>query len=137
MTEKTEGCGICGLSKHPLAKYCKRCKKIIDRIDMRSKHDKYARIKALKESWDGECFRCHYSGVRLEEKDQHSPLYRTLDHRTPRKEGDIVIVAAVINDMKSDLSDYEFKNVINQLSAHFRNGAPVNKDIFKLKHWKR
>jgi hypothetical protein len=137
MIDKLENCGICGMSKHPYAKFCKRCKKIIDRIDIRKKHNKSARIMALKKSWDGECFRCYYSGVKLEEKDHHSPIYITFDHHIPREESDIVIAAAVINDMKSDLSDEEFKNVINQLSAHFCNGAPVNEDIFKLKHWKR
>ena len=137
MMNRTVNCDICGLSKHPLAKFCKRCKKIIDRIDIRKKHNKSARIIALKKSWDGKCFRCHYSGVRLEERDHHSPVYITFDHRIPREESDIVIAAAVINDMKSDLSDEEFKNAINQLSAWFSKGTPVSEDVFKLKHWKR
>jgi len=137
MVDMAENCGICKLSKHPLANFCKRCKKIMDRICTRRKRDKDARIKALKESWDGECFRCYYSGVKLDEKNHHSPLYITFDHRIPRKEDDIVIAAAVINDMKSDLSEDEFKDLVNQLFAHFRKGVPINKNAFKLKHWKR
>ncbi|MDD5173478.1 MAG: hypothetical protein PHV48_01455 [Candidatus Omnitrophica bacterium] len=130
-------CYICGLDKHLLAKFCKRCKKILDRIDTRRKHDRAARIKALKSSWDGSCFRCNYSGVKLEEKDHKSPLYITFDHRIPRKEDDIVIAASVINDMKSDLDEEEFKNVINHLAEYFRNGVLINPDVFNLKHWKR
>lgn len=105
-------CYICGTSKHSLAKFCKRCKKILDRVDVRRKHDKEARIKALKASWDGSCFRCGYSGVKLEDKNHKAPLYITFDHRIPRKEDDIVITASVINDMKSDLGEEEFKNIV-------------------------
>ncbi len=130
-------CDICGSSKHPLAKFCKRCKKILDRVDVRKKHNRDARIKALKASWDGTCFRCNYSGVRLEEKDHKLPLYITFDHRTPRKEDNIVITASAINDMKSDLSEAEFKSIIGKLAERFRTGASISEDIFKLKHWKR
>jgi len=137
MVDKKENCDICGLNKHPLAKFCPRCKKILDRVAIRRKHNKDARIKALKKSWDGERFRCYYSDIRLEEKDHHSPIYLTFDHRIPRIEDDIVIAAAAINDMKSDLSEAEFKNAVNQLSARFSKGASVNEDTFKLIHWKR
>ena len=137
--DNKETCDICGSNKHPFAKFCKRCKKILDRVDMRRKHNKAARIKALKASWDGTCFRCYYSGVKLkwEEKDYKSPLYITFDHRIPRKEDDIVITASVINDMKSDLSDDEFKDVITKLAEHFRNGISLCEGIFSLKYWKR
>lgn len=132
----TKTCEICGAFTHPLAHYCKRCKKLIDRVDVRRKPDKKARVKALKQAWDGECFRCRYSGIRLVEDDCKNPCYITFDHRVPRQENDIVVTAAVLNDMKSDMDEDEFKAVILQLSRYFE-GNSFDENVFKLKHWRR
>lgn len=130
-------CAVCGDSlHHPLATYCKRCKKLIDRVDIRRKPDKKARVRALKKAWDGECFRCYYTGVKLVEDNWRNPRYLTFDHLTPRKEDDIVIVAAAINDMKSDMSDKEFRHMVLQLSNKL-NGGQFDERAFNLRHWKR
>jgi hypothetical protein len=94
-----------------------------------------ARIKALKTAWDGEYFRCHYAGVRLVEDNSKDPLYLTFDHLTPREESKIAVVAAAINDMRSDLSDTEFKRIVIQLASRF-SGGEFDKTAFNLKHWK-
>jgi len=101
-------CDICDSPIHPLATFCKRCKKIIDRIDIRKKPDKKARIDALKRAWDGKSFRCYYSGIELDENNHRNPRYLTFDHRIPRKEDDLVVASACINDMKSDMTEEEF-----------------------------
>ena len=88
------------------------------------------------EAWDGEGFRCYYTGVRLVEDNHSDPCYLTFDHFTPREESNIVVVAAAINDMKSDLSDGEFRRIILQLASRF-NGGEFNEEAFNLKHWKR
>ena len=93
----------------------KRCKKIIDRGNNKRKPDKKARLEALKQAWNGEVFHCYYSGIRLVENDSKDPCYLTFDHRTPRDEKDVVVAAAVINDMKSDLTEKEFKSIVIQL----------------------
>lgn len=129
-------CNICDNPTHPLAKYCKRCKKLIDRVDMRRKVDKNARVEALKMAWDGEYFRCYYSGIPLVEKDHKDPRYITFDHRVPRRESDIVISAAAINDMKSDLNEDEFKAVVIQLANRFKGGK-FDQTVFNFRHWKR
>ncbi|MGD0354514.1 MAG: hypothetical protein ABSB31_03590 [Dehalococcoidia bacterium] len=131
------GCPICGADlHHPLAIYCKRCKKLIDRVDIRSKPNKLARVRALHSAWDGQGFRCHYTGVRLVEDNHNDPRYITFDHVVPRQEDEIVVVAAVINDMKSDLSDQEFRAIVAQLAGHF-DGLGFDESLLKLKHWKR
>ena len=71
-----------------------RCKKIVDRVDMRKKPDKAARIAALKRAWDGQAFSCYYSGISLDEIDCRNPRYLTFDHRIPRKEDDLVVASA-------------------------------------------
>lgn len=100
--------------------------------------NKDARMRALKTAWDPKlkAFRCHYTGVVLEEEDHKDPLYLTFDHRTPRQEDDIVIAAACINDMKSDLTEDEFKSVVKQLARRF-NGEDFDETVLKFACWKR
>jgi len=72
----------------------------------------------------------------LIENNPKDPRYLTFDHRTPRQEGDVVVAAAVINDMKSDMTEEEFKRMIILLANHF-NGGSFDEGAFDLKHWKR
>lgn len=109
---------------------------MIDRVDMRKKPNRQARVKALKDSWKDNNFLCHYTGIPLNETNHKNPLYLTFDHRTPRDENDIVVTMACINDMKSDMSEEEFKTVVIELAKCFE-GKKFNKEILKLKHWKR
>jgi len=109
---------------------------LLDRVDIRKRPDKAARVRALQEAWDGEAFRCYYSGVRLSEDNPRDPRYLTFDHRIPRREVDVVVTAAVLNDMKSDMADDEFKVMILQLASRF-NGGEFDESVFNLKYWKR
>jgi hypothetical protein len=109
---------------------------LVDRVNIRRKPDKVARKQALKQAWDGEGFRCYYSGVRLIEDNSKDPRYLTFDHRTPRQESDVVITAAVLNDMKSDMTEDEFKAMVSQLASRFKGGT-FDESVFNLKHWKR
>lgn len=130
-------CPICkNPLHHPLATYCRRCKKLIDRVDIRKKPNKLARIRALQKAWDGEAFRCYYSSIKLIEDNPKDPRYLTFDHVIPRKEDNIVVTAAAINDMKSDMSDKEFRAMIVELANHFK-GSGFDEKAFKLKYWRR
>ena len=134
---KLNCCPICGSPlHHPLASYCRRCKRLIDRVDIRKKPDKVARVQALQNAWDGEGFRCHYTNIRLVEDNQKDPRYLTFDHVIPRAEQVIVVAAAAINDMKSDMSDEEFRAMVIQLSSRF-NGGEFDDNVFNLKYWRR
>lgn len=129
-------CGVCAAVTHPQAYLCRRCKRFVDRVDTRGRPSRDARVKALNRAWDGEVFRCYYSGVPLVEDDPKDPRYVTFDHRTPRTEGDIVLAAAAINDMKSDMSEREFRFMVAQLAETFGGGGFEEK-AFRLKFWKR
>jgi len=135
--KKATECMVCGCElKNPRALYCARCRKIVNRIDTRRKHNRQARIRALQQSWDGKSFRCFYTGVKLTEDNPKDPRYLTFDHRIPRQEDDIVIVAASINDMKSDMSDGEFYRMVLQL-ANKLSGGTFDESVFELRYWKR
>jgi hypothetical protein len=103
---------------------------------MRNKSNKFARVNALKNAWDGKHFKCFYSGIELEEIDSKNPRYITFDHRTPRDEDDIVVTAACINDMKTDMSESEFRAAVVALSKVFQGGV-IDAEVFNLKYWKR
>ena len=69
------------------------------------------------------------------DKSSH-PLYLTFDHRTPRAHGDLVVAAAVINDMKTDMSGEEFRRMVLELASKF-SGKSFEEGAVKLKFWKR
>lgn len=129
-------CPVCGSSKHRFAKLCKRCKRLVGRLDTRHKADRDARVRALKAAWDGDGFCCYYTGVRLVEDNHADPRYLTFDHRVPRREDDVVVAAASLNDMKSDLDETEFRAVVLELAKRFQGGS-FDAKVLELKHWKR
>lgn len=131
-------CEICRETIAAGAKRCARCNKLVRgrRGKGRNKADKAARVRALQASWREGGFRCHYTGILLEEKNHRSPRYLSFDHRTPRDESDIVIAAQMINDMKSDLAEDEFRRIVVALTKHFA-GEPFDEDSLNLVHFRR
>ena len=124
-------CEVCQTptGRGPLARLCHRCDRIAKRVDPRHTGNTNARIKALKNSWDGHVFRCFYSGVSLVENDSGHPRYITLDHRTPRNEEDIVISASLINDMKTYMNENTFKEIVIALADHFKQGTTLEDEV--------
>jgi hypothetical protein len=108
----------------------------VDRVDIRRKADPEARVRALKDAWRDSAFHCHYTGIQLSETDRSDSRYLTFDHRTPRQENNIVVAAACINDMKSDLTETEFWAVIRELAAKDAGGR-FDARVLNLSHWKR
>lgn len=130
-------CSVCGATKHALAHFCKSCKKLVDRIDTRGrKPNRDARVRALHSAWDGEFFRCFYTGWPLRIDNHRSPYYLTWEHRTPRDENDVVVAAALINDMKSDLTEDEFRGLVIGLAKRFQGGSEAV-SMIDPSHYKR
>lgn len=133
-------CEVCDDSIHPQANLCKRCKKLLDRLDTRKtiRRNKGARLKALKSGYNkaGGFFECHYTHVRLVDDNHRSPRYLTFDHKIPRDESEMVLAAQLINDMKSDMTESEFKFMVKHLANHF-DGGSFDESAFNLTHWKR
>lgn len=74
-------------------------------------------------------FRCYYTGILLEEVNYRSPWYLTFDHRIPGKKGDLVVCALWVNQLKSFLTETEFKSVVGELARHIRLGTPFNRNV--------
>jgi hypothetical protein len=159
------GCYICAGTSVPAAlrrfkpvgfTLCADCHKVAKRRFNRRRGRKKDRIvqvatkaewvEALRAAWDdkGNCFRCGISSVRLAPNDPASPLYPTLDHSDPGTgTGGWMVVAAAINDMKSDLDMEELQRVLPLLSLLLTGqGGEGERDklgtILKgLRHWRR
>ena len=97
-------CKVCGVLHDPQMKWCPSCSKILGRIDTRAKHNKNARLAALKRAWGGSAFYCEITGWRLTTTDRESPFYLTWEHLTPGNEKKVVVAAALVNRMKVDLT---------------------------------
>ena len=114
-------------------KYCAKCA----RIEYRMKHARFPR-EAMLEVWDyvrKYGFVCYYTGMPLELDDLKSPWYLVFDHWMPRDPRKIVITSAVVNIMKSDLTEQEFWYFIKQLANFHRYGTAVRKR--RLAYWSR
>jgi hypothetical protein len=84
------------------------------------------------------------SGVELLVDDPSSPRYPTLEHSDPGTgESGWLVVAAAINDMKSDFDLDEFKRAVPLLARTLGSGADTTASsqlqtiLDGLKHWRR
>jgi hypothetical protein len=114
-------------------KYCARCA----RLAFRMKHARLLR-EAMDAIWDylrKYGYVCYYTGMALDTEDPKSPWYLVFDHWMPRDPRKIVITSALVNEMKSDMTEDEFWYIIRQLANHFRKGSVVRKR--KLAYWSR
>jgi hypothetical protein len=133
-----EGCVVCGAEKHAGAYACKRCKKILDRVETRSdadgrlrRVDREARVRALCDSWRDGAFHCHYTGVTLvtEPARWRDHRYLAFEHQTPGDEASVVVTCSLINRMKTDLNDGEFRLLVTELARTFA-GAGFDERAF-------
>ncbi|MBA4107823.1 MAG: hypothetical protein C0485_18980 [Pirellula sp.] len=114
-------CKVYGVLHDPQMKWCPSCSKILGRNDTRAKHNKNARLAALKRAWGGSAFYCEITGWRLTTTDRESPFYLTWEHLVPGNEKKVVVAAALVNRMKVDLTINEFKLLVCALAKRFAN----------------
>jgi hypothetical protein len=120
----------------PPVALCDRCKKLAMRrfntrrgrqrdrvVETPSRHEW---IAILQKSWDrnDRCFRCMVSGVELLIDKPESARYPTLEHSAPGTgQSGWLVVAAAINDMKSDFAMDEFRAVVPLLARALLTGG--------------
>jgi hypothetical protein len=139
MAAPVSKCIICDdVLRNYLAKYCRRCANIMARVGTRGKAETAAQVAALRKAWDkeDECFRCYYSGIRLNDDNPRDPRYVTFDLTALEKGADLVVTAALIHEMKGNLSEEEFKEIVRQLAKHFIIGETVDEGVFKVEHYR-
>ncbi len=130
----TKKCCICG---KPIwsakSRYCWDCAVLSYRMFCRK-----LRPEAIEGVWDyirkhGK--RCYYTGMLLDTRNSKSPWYVVFDHWIPGDGRKVVLTSSLINEMKSDLSEDEFWDLIDQLVKYKKYGIPIRKR--KLRYWRR
>lgn len=154
-------CEICGSTSCRVRNFtgkpnlCDRCCKVAGRrfIKFRGKRRREVVIPtrrewlyALKAAWDvnGQAFRCQLTGIKLQTDQIGSPAYLTLDHATPGSAaGGWIVVAALINDMKSDLAVEEFQTLVPLVAKclvdpdDLNNRDSLEASVSALRHFTR
>jgi predicted RNA-binding Zn-ribbon protein involved in translation (DUF1610 family) len=126
----SENCTVCGTASHPGSFLCPRCRRIYRRNDTRRtedgagrKPDIDARVLAMQKQWRPhlDAFECHYTEVALNEE-AGTTRFATWEHLTPGDEGSVVLVADLVNRMKADMTDAEFRRMTKALARKFGGG---------------
>ena len=131
-------CIVCGTGKHPQAYACKRCKRVLDRLETRRdssgayrRFDREARLRAMQDSWRDGAFHCFYTGIALIDDGQQwrDHRYFSFEHLTPGDEKSVVVTCSLVNRMKTDLTDEQFRAMVTELAKVFA-GDTFDEHVF-------
>jgi hypothetical protein len=128
---KGKKCCLCGkpvFSNHSM--FCKRCARFAHHV--RDQRLPRATVEDIFNYVRRYGFVCYYTGMKLEMNDRKSPWYVVLDHWMPHDDKKVVLTSALLNDMKSDLTEDEFWYFIGQLADFRRNGTKIRKKPLKV-----
>ena len=130
----------CIICKRPvfsnMSKYCLECHKFEQRLHGNSTR-RFSR-QAIKGIWDfvrKKGYVCYYTGMKLEMNDPKSPWYCVFDHWLPGDPRKIVLTSALLNGMKSDLTEKEFWYFVIQLDNCRKKHIQIRKR--RVKYWVR
>jgi hypothetical protein len=110
--------------------YCPRCEGLLGRSRKGYKPDMAARRNALHAQWDEGrdegrgAFVCAYTGISLTHKG--GATNAEWEHVIPGDESSVVLVAAVVNRMKADLTEEQWDAMIAALYALRIEGKPFD-----------
>lgn len=128
-------CQICGkkiIHTYSTRKYCHICAKYIAHMQSRFSPET---IKDTCSYIHTHGYKCYYTGISLDLKNSKSPYYCVLDHHIPHDSSKIVITFALLNEMKSDLTEDEFWYYVEQFDDYKRKHKKVR--IKKPAYWFR
>ena len=130
-----DACVVCGDPPMRWSYLCERCRALVWNANRNIR----ARTRALEEAWDpvDRCFRCHYTGARVDDVDQRGPWGLNFEHATPRDNGSIVVSCYWVNLMKRNLSESEFWAVVLEYDRFLREGGEFDRDVAEFRWWRR
>lgn len=129
-------CIVCGqpiLHRYSRTKYCRLCARYI--IRMKEHKLPAGTIKDTCSYIHKNGYKCYYTGTPLEVNDSSSPWYCVLDHWIPHDPRKVVLTSAVVNDMKSDLSEEEFWYYVEAFADYKEKGKKIR--VRKPIYWWR
>jgi len=81
----------------------------------------------MEKSFQDGRFHCYYTGLELTPLRRADPLFLHFDHPTPGDQDKLVVAAALVNLMKSNLTAAGFKTMVRALHLCFE-GQPFDRD---------
>lgn len=118
-------CHVCDKPCSKGSKYCPQCSKLYHR--MRNKQFPPDTVKAIWDYVRKNGYVCYYTKMPLDTQDTRSAWYCVFDHWIPGDPRKVVLTSALLNDMKSDLTEKEFWYFILQLADYRRKHKMVKK----------
>lgn len=120
-------CRVCDRLSVPGSYLCEVCRHLMGRIETRKdvlghgrRVNREARLEALRKQWDPQidAFRCYFTAVPMTGT-HGSRRYATWEHLVPGDESSVVLVTDLVNKMKSDMTEDEFKTIVRALTRRF------------------
>ena len=79
----------------------------------------------MRDSWRDGAFHCFYTGVALIDDGTRwrDHRYLAFEHRTPGDEASVVVTCSLVNRMKTDLTEEQFRAMVAELANVFAGGT--------------
>lgn len=127
----------CGCGRRPVfsvhSMFCRTCARLAFRMRMRRfPPEAEEAVWNYIRKYD---YRCHYTKMLLEMDDTKSQWFCVFDHLIPLEPKTIVLTSALINEIKTALSEKEFWFYVGQLADFKNKGRKIKK--IRLAYWRR
>ena len=130
----SEVCKVCTEPAEPYSSsfLCPRCRRIYEQGGPGLKK-KEARFRAMCDQWNGEekAFLCHFTGLPLTDV-PGSRTSGTWEHLSPGDPGSVVLAADLVNKMKVNMTETQFREMVLALAAHFQTNQPFDREAFPV-----
>ena len=85
------------------------------------------------DQWNGEekAFLCHFTGLPLTDV-PGSRTSGTWEHLSPGDSGSVVLAADLVNKMKVNMTETQFREMVLALAAHFQTNQPFDREAFPV-----
>jgi len=124
-TERSEGSSTSFL--------CARCRRIY-RQGGPGLRKKEARFRAMCAQWNDEAkaFLCYFTDLPLADRPPGSRTSATWEHLTPGDQSSVVLAADLVNKMKGNMTEAQFRRMVVALADHFRTNEPFDGRAFPV-----
>jgi hypothetical protein len=123
-TERSEGSSTSFL--------CARCRRIYQQggPGLKKKED---RFQAMRAQWNDEAkaFLCHFTDLPLTEA-PGTRTSATWEHLTPGDPWSVVLAADLVNKMKVNMTETQFRDMVLALADHFQTKKPFDRKAFPV-----
>jgi hypothetical protein len=111
---------------------CPRCRRIYEHGSLELKK-KEARFRAMCEQWNVEekAFLCYFTGIPMTDVPGSRTSW-TWEHLAPGDAWSVVLAADLVNKMKVNMTETQFKKMVLALADHFRTNKPFDREAFPV-----